>query len=162
MKIKVRPFSLPQTFITTVALVVLAGCNTGNINANSNSDHQAVESTLAKTGVVNISSKQLQELRDKNVTLIDIRRPEEWAQTGVVPGSKKLTFFSKSGAINPQLVPELKKIAPIDKPVILICRTGNRTRVASQILTAQLGYKTVYNVTHGITRWVAEGNKTVK
>jgi rhodanese-related sulfurtransferase len=113
-------------------------------------------------GIINVSNAELTKLLQEKITLIDIRRPEEWTQTGVVAGSQKLTVFNKNGSINPNLVNELKRIAPADKPVALICRTGNRTRVASKMITTQLGYKTVYNVQHGITKWIAEGRATVK
>lgn len=156
-----------QTLLfTTPLLLTLTGCNTGNISTEQsetpNSPSSATAAAPASSGIVNISSAQLQGLIDKKITVVDIRRPEEWAETGVVSSSKKLTFFSETGAINPKLVPELKKIASADKPVVLICRTGSRTRVAAQMIKAQLGYKTVYNVEHGITKWIADGRKTVK
>jgi rhodanese-related sulfurtransferase len=113
-------------------------------------------------GIITVSNAELTKLLAEKVTLIDIRRPEEWTQTGVVAGSKKLTVFNKNGSINPNLSTELQRIAPADKPVALICRTGNRTRVAAKMITTQLGYKTVYNVQHGITKWIAEGRATVK
>ena len=113
-------------------------------------------------GIINVSNAELTKLLAKKVTLIDIRRPEEWTQTGVIAGSKKLTVFNKNGSINPNLATELQRIAPADKPVALICRTGNRTRVAAKMITTQLGYKTVYNVQHGITKWIAEGRAIVK
>ncbi len=147
-----------EFLLYAVVILTISACNTGNVNQPPTNQAEIPTGT----GVVDISNDQLELLLDKKVTLIDIRRPDEWAQTGVVPGSKKLTFFSSTGAINPQLVPELKKIAPAEKPVILICRTGNRTRIAAQILTSQLGYHTVYNVKHGITRWLAEDRPTVK
>ncbi len=164
--------------------LLLVSCNTSNIsseqsaqNANSNtttksntksntSSSSSAASTSASipkgSGIINISNEQLQTLIDKKITVVDIRRPEEWTETGVVTGSKKLTFFSKTGAINPKLVPELKKIAPTDQPVVLICRTGSRTLIAAQMIKAQLGYETVYNVEHGITKWIADGRKVVK
>ena len=49
-----------------------------------------------------------------------------------------------------------KGIAKPEQPVILICRSGNRTRAATQFLSEQAGYKTVYNVTHGMNGWMAE------
>lgn len=114
-------------------------------------------------GFINVANAQLQKLVDQQVTLIDIRRPEEWKQTGVVNSSNKLTFFSKTGQVNPQLVTELKRIAPeTDKPVAIICRTGNRTRAAGKMLLTQLGYKTVYNVERGITKWIADGRQVIR
>jgi len=66
------------------------------------------------------------------------------------------------GRINPNFVPEFTTIAQADKPVALICRTGNRTQAASQAIAQQLGYKDVMNVTHGITGWMAEKRPVVK
>ena len=161
MKTKQFFATTATAFLLFSSSIALTACNTGNVSTDGSNDTSASIDTN-KTGIINISSAQLQTLLDKKVTLIDIRRPEEWAQTGVVAGSKKLTFFSSTGAINPQLVPSLKRIAPSDKPVALICRTGNRSGVAAQMISTQLGYKTVYNVKDGITKWIAEGRKTVK
>lgn len=147
--------------ISTSLVLTLSACNAGNVSSESGADNSSA-SVPDTTGVVHISNAQLQTLLDQNVTLIDIRRPEEWAHTGVVPGSKKLTFFSKTGAINPQLVPELQRMAAADQPVVLICRTGSRTRAAAQMINSQLGYNTVYNVQDGITKWIADGRAVIK
>jgi len=45
---------------------------------------------------------------------------------------------------------------------MLICRTGNRTKAASEALVKQLGYKNVMNVTTGITGWIAEKRPVTK
>ena len=46
-------------------------------------------------------------------------------------------------------------------PVVLICRSGNRTDVVARELVEQ-GYTKVYNVRHGISRWIGESNPVVK
>ena len=148
--------------INIALLVTLTACN-ATVDKGADIKKSDTEASIPQgEGVIHVSSAQLQKLLDQKVTLIDIRRPEEWAQTGVVAGSKKLTFFTKTGGINPNLVPGLKAIASADQPIALICRTGNRTKVAAQMITSQLGYKTVYNVKNGITKWIAEGRKTIK
>ena len=107
-------------------------------------------------GYSNIDNAKLQEFIDQGVLLVDIRREEEWQQTGIVKGSKTITFFDRRGNINPKFVPEFSAIAKPDQPVMLICRTGSRTQAASRAIAQQLGYKNVMNVTHGITGWIAE------
>ncbi len=104
----------------------------------------------------NINNAELAQLLEKETTLVDIRRPEEWKQTGVVPGSNMITLFTSRGGVNPDFVSQLQKVSSPDKPVILICRTGNRTRAGSTMLVKQLGYKDVYNVTRGITGWISD------
>ena len=54
----------------------------------------------------------------------------------------------------------LERVKPLAKPneaVIVICRTGNRTKPVSQFLSQQAGYTTVYNVKHGIKGWIGAG-----
>lgn len=104
----------------------------------------------------NINNTELAKLLGDKVALVDIRRPEEWKQTGVVPGSNMITLFTSRGGVNPDFVSQLQKVSSPDKPVILICRTGNRTRAGSTMLVQQLGYKNVYNVTRGIKGWIGD------
>lgn len=105
--------------------------------------------------VLQLDNPALQTLLAQGVPIIDIRRAEEWQETGVIEHSHLLTFFDKQGRYNlPEWLAALEKIAPgKDQPFILICRTGNRTGQVSQALSEQLGYKKVYNVTRGITDW---------
>ena len=106
-----------------------------------------------------LSNGQLKDMLAQGAKIVDIRRPEEWKKTGVVEGSKLLTFFiDKKGTVNPKFVGEFTAFAKPGEPVILICRTGNRTRVVSHLISERLGYGKIYNVTDGITRWIKEGH----
>jgi len=108
--------------------------------------------------VKHINNEELKQLLTENVPIIDIRRAEEWQQTGVVEDSHLMTFFDKKGKYDfPKWLAALDKIAKKDQPFILICRTGNRTNVLSNALSKKLGYKHVYNVKKGITHWKREG-----
>ena len=117
----------------------------------------------AGAAVTNIDNEELEKLISQGVPIIDIRRPDEWRQTGVVKGSHLITFFDKRGNYNVRAW--LDKLAPIagkDDPFILICRTGNRTGTVSRFLDQKLGYSKVYNVQKGITDWIAKGKPVVK
>jgi len=116
----------------------------------------ATQSVNKVTAVSNIDNEKLQQLVKQGVLVVDIRRQEEWQHTGIIEGSKTITFFDKSGRISPGFLPKFTAIAKKDQPVVLICRSGARTRVASQAIAEQLGYKKVINVTHGIISWMAE------
>ena len=109
----------------------------------------------------NIDNTQLQALLAQGTPLYDVRRPEEWRQTGVVEGSRKLTFVDASGRPNPEFLPRFSAEVDKNAPVILICRTGSRTRALAQEL-AERGYTRVYNVRNGITRWIGEDNPVVR
>lgn len=111
----------------------------------------------ASAEVINIDNAELARLAAKGVPVIDIRTAGEWKSTGVIPGSKLLTFFDEKGNANTaQWLASAKGLATPDQPVILICRSGNRTRAATQFLSEQAGYKTVYNVSGGVNGWLSE------
>ena len=110
----------------------------------------------------NIDNGQLKEMLARGVPIVDIRRQEEWKQTGIVEGSHMITAFDGRGRYVQTFLDDLKKVAGPDDEVILICRTGNRTGAMSLALADQVGYKKVYNVTDGITKWMKDGHPVVK
>ncbi|RTZ67008.1 MAG: rhodanese-like domain-containing protein [Aquificaceae bacterium] len=162
-------------YTATIALSsLLVACGSGAANKPTESSAnptsaQEVQKTGTSVmapipqsgGYSNIDNAQLEQMMKKGIPLIDIRLKEEWQQTGIVKGAKTITFFTRNGSINPNFVPEFKAITKADQPVALMCRTGNRTRAASQAIAQQLGYKKIYNVTHGITGWIAEKRPVV-
>lgn len=116
----------------------------------------------ARADVVNIDSAELARLSASGVAVVDIRTAPEWKETGVIPGSRLMTFFDENGKANPPVwLAQLKAVAKPDQPVILICRSGNRTRAATQFLAQQAGYKTVYNASGGMNAWTREGRSVV-
>jgi len=50
--------------------------------------------------------------------------------------------------VNPDFVAHVKKAAGVDRPVVLICRSGNRSLLAGRALE-EAGFTQVYNVLHG-------------
>ena len=142
---------MKKLLLMTIPLLLLV---TTACDSTTSSNGKA--SAGAATLYTNINNSELSQLLEDKVTLVDIRRPEEWKQTGVVPGSNMITLFTSRGGVNPDFVSQLQRVSSPDKPVVLICRTGNRTRAGSTMLVKQLGYKSVYNVTHGITGWIAD------
>lgn len=108
------------------------------------------------------SNLQLKEMMQQGVELIDIRRPEEWKQTGVVKGSHLLTFFDKKGNYDiEKWLNSFNKVVSKNKPFVLICRTGNRTGMLSNFLDRKLHYKQVNHLSKGISNWIKSGNKVV-
>lgn len=113
---------------------------------------------FAHAEVIDIDNAQLDKLMKTGVPLIDIRLPAEWEETGIIAGSKLLTFFDERGKVDATAwLDKAKAIAKPNEPVIVICRSGNRTKAASQFLSQQAGYTTVYNVKTGIKGWVSSG-----
>ncbi|TSA22679.1 MAG: sulfurtransferase [Betaproteobacteria bacterium] len=110
----------------------------------------------AKPPYTNIDNAQLKTLIAQGVPIYDVRRAEEWRQTGIVEGSRKLTWVDKSGQPSPEFMPRLTAEVGKNAPLILICRTGNRTDKLARELMAKHGYTQVYNVRDGITGWIGE------
>lgn len=112
---------------------------------------------FAASNYTNIDNQQLKALQAQGTPLYDVRRADEWAQTGVIKGSHKLTFVDNQGRVMPGFVEKFTKAIGKNDPVILICRTGHRTDTLTHALVEQLGYTKIYNVKNGITHWIGEG-----
>lgn len=110
----------------------------------------------------NIDNAALKDLLARGVKIVDLRREDEWADTGVIEGSELITAFDGEGRFIRRFPVDLEEFAGPDEPVILICRTGNRSSVIANLMTEQGGYKNVYNVTNGIMEWIKDGNPVVK
>jgi len=78
-------------------------------------------------------------------TLVDVRTAEEF-NAGYIPGAININLQ--------ELQQKLNRI-PTDKPVIVYCRSGNRSAFAANILK-QAGYTEVYDL-GGIIEWARQG-----
>lgn len=118
----------------------------------------------SKPGITDISANQLQELQQQGAIIIDVRTPQEWEATGVIPGSKKAMFFNQDmQPVENQFLKEIENITnKTDKPVVLYCRSGGRSSRAAKLLQQQNLQNRIYNLDGGIQQWLAEGNKTEK
>lgn len=105
-----------------------------------------------------VISRDVPELLQKGAAIVDIRRPEEWCLTGIVSGSLLLTFFDAQGGSQPEeWIVQLDQQVPLDQPLLLICRTGHRTRLICEFLVETTDRLNIYNVADGIFGWLAEG-----
>ncbi|WP_265942693.1 rhodanese-like domain-containing protein [Dechloromonas sp. A34] len=117
---------------------------------------------FAHAEVIDIDNAELDKLMKSGVPVVDIRLQSEWEETGIVGGSKLLTFFDERGKAEPAAwLEKVKPIAKPNEPLVVICRSGNRTKAVSQFLSQQAGYAKVYNVKQGIKGWIANGGPVV-
>lgn len=113
--------------------------------------------------VIKVNNEELIELMQNGVPIVDIRRSNEWVDTGVIDDSNLLTFFDKDGKYNIDLwLSKLERLIDIDKPFILICRSGKRSGRASKYLDEQFNYEKLYDATNGMVSWIHAKNKIVK
>lgn len=117
----------------------------------------ALLTACTKTPYTNLDNAELNTMLGQGIPIVDIRRPEEWRQTGIIQESKRITFVDGTGRLHPDFLNRFTSTVKKNDPVILICRTGNRTDVLARLLIEKLGYTRIYNVKHGISRWIKEG-----
>lgn len=113
--------------------------------------------------VQNINAKDLKnEIND--VTIIDIRTPEEWHTSGVVPNSHLLTFFHSNGYYNlKEWMSEFEKLVTSkEQKYVLVCAHANRTFDVGDYLARKLGYINTYHLEGGIVNWFREGFEVTK
>jgi rhodanese-related sulfurtransferase len=110
-----------------------------------------------------ISAKKTNALMSAGqVTLIDIRRPEEWRQTGVAKGVTRINMLNPQGMSG--FAQEVAQAVnnDLNAPIVLICRTGSRTSRAALALT-QMGFTDVRHVPEGMigssagSGWLEQG-----
>lgn len=86
--------------------------------------------------------KVLERGKSEDFTLLDVRQPFEYREVHL-PGAKLVPLA--------ELVDRLDEI-PRDRPVIVYCRSGNRSGAAAGLLEGQ-GFPDVRNMLGGISAW---------
>ena len=98
------------------------------------------------TPVKSFNPKEAKDYIDRKTaddyTLLDVRQPAEY-ESEHIPGATLIPL--------PDLGSRLTEI-DADKPAIVYCAIGGRSRVASQMLAGK-GFKEVYNLSGGIKAW---------
>ena len=111
---------------------------------------------------IDINNDEIKKLIKNNVPIVDIRTSDEWNQTGVIPNSILLTFFKKNGTYNFETWhKELGYVIDTNKPYVLICRSGRRTKIVSEMIDKKID-KLVYNASFGINSWLQSNLKVIK
>ncbi len=116
-------------------------------------------------GLHNLSPQQLLAMQKNNHALVvDIRTNKEWGQTGIIPNSHKLQFYSPQGNYDTEKwlsnLNQLKTFA--DQPIILVCRSGGRSSTVGNLLAKKLKMKNIYHLSNGILPWIKAGNNITK
>ncbi|MDP2169604.1 MAG: rhodanese-like domain-containing protein [Rhodocyclaceae bacterium] len=113
----------------------------------------ALSLSLLLTGAANAQemtpNEALEAARTGKITLIDIRTPPEWQQTGVAQGATLINMIHPQGAAGFLKEVLAKTGGNMNAPIALICRTGNRTSQVQRFLKMQ-GLTQVYNVPEGM------------
>ena len=117
---------------------------------------------LSFAEIVDVNNEQITELSNSNIPIVDVRKSSEWEQTGVIPNSILLTFFDEEGEYNyHQWYEKLRLEIDESKPIILICRSGKRSKIIAQMMNENFDH-VIYNAKRGIISWIDEKLITVE
>jgi phage shock protein E len=120
-------------FVCLFILVFFSGCS----NATDNKTYQNINAKVA-----------FELIQNKEVLILDVRTKGEYAQGHItdsvlIPVQVLSTDFTK--------IMDFK-----EKPILIYCRSGNRSVTSSNILLEK-GFKDLYNLKGGIKDWVNKG-----
>ena len=111
--------------------------------------------------IINVDNAELARLQAKGVSVIDVRTPEEWRDTGVIKGAKLLTFSFAGGFDKAAWFKQEQQLVKPGEPVVLICRSGRRSKAVADYLESQSTQLKIYNASWGMDAWKLEGRSVV-
>lgn len=95
-----------------------------------------------------VKAPSAKEMAQAKAVIVDIRRPEEWAATGVIKGAKLITFTNADSFLA-QLGP-----VPDGSPLVLICQSGRRSGAAASALAGKVDAP-IISYAGGMSAWIA-------
>lgn len=106
---------------------------------------------VAKLNLATVQDLNTMLSAKQDVFVLDVRRESEWNQ-GHIEGSTRI-YLGK-------LQSETHKL-PRNKPILVICKTGNRSSFGASVLLRN-GFNQVYNVLGGVDAWKKAAYPLVK
>ncbi len=147
----------------TIILIVLwmslgLACTSTSKKNEADKVKQATESTsTAASTISEVLAPQafVDKLKEKpEAQLLDIRTSEELAETGKIEGALHMDFYAND--FKTKLL-ELNK----EQAVFVYCRSGGRSGKSAKMLK-NAGFKEVYDLEGGMTKWTKESKPVVK
>lgn len=106
-------------------------------------------SCSTNTTIENVSVEDAQKMIENNeVQVIDVRTQEEFDE-GHISGAQLYPL---------QTIEEMSEELDKDENYLIVCRSGNRSAQASDILLNK-GFKNIYNMDGGMNEWTYEIEK---
>lgn len=105
----------------------------------------AEDTTVVEALPLEISVAQAAEWRDEGYFMLDVREPDEW-NAGHIPGATHIPLGELGERFG-----EL----PTDQPIIVYCRSGNRSASGRDLLLGM--FPQVTSMAGGFNDWVAAG-----
>ena len=110
-----------------------------------------------------LSPTELMTYQSNGVVIVDIRRNEEWKETGIINGGETITAFTKAGSLHPDFQVKFAGVVPNpNTPFVLYCRSGRRTGILRDALETSMGFTKAMHLSGGIVGWKKDGKNLVK
>ena len=110
--------------------------------------------------VININNKELSNLIEKEIKIIDVRTQNEWKSTGIIKGSFLISLLNKNKKfIFKDWYKMFNNKFGKNKSIIFICASGVRSNYISHLLKKKKPDLIIYNLKKGINYWIRSGYK---
>ena len=109
-----------------------------------------------------LTTEQLLDAQKSGSVIIDIRSSNEWVETGIIADAETVTAFSADGKLHSDFRKKFfSLIKSKDTPIVLYCRSGNRSKRLGNVLVNQGNYTNVSHLSKGIIGWQKDGENTI-
>ena len=139
----------------TAGVMALAACSAqpaapAQTTTNLQSSAATAKPLELKPLPLEISHAEAKTMQDAGAFMLDVREPSEWNEMHM-PGATLIPLGQLASRLNEE---------PKDKPVVVVCRSGNRSAQGRDILSAN-GFSSVTSMTGGMKAWQSAGLPTV-
>ena len=110
--------------------------------------------------IIDINNRELGNLIEKKIKIIDVRTENEWKSIGIIKGSFLISLLNK----NKKFIFEdwyeiFNNNFGNNKSIIFICASGVRSNYISHLVKNKNPDLIVYNLKKGINNWIRSGYK---
>ena len=110
--------------------------------------------------VIDIDNKELSNLIEKEIKIVDVRTQNEWKSTGIIKGSILISLLDKKNKfIFENWYEDFNKKMSKNVSVIFVCAVGVRSKFISNLVNKKKPDLKIYNLKKGINNWIRSGNK---
>jgi rhodanese-related sulfurtransferase len=130
-----------RALASLLAVLLVAGCTSTSTPAPTVG---GVSPTPGMAATISVADAAV--LRDDGAVIIDVREPDEWA-AGHIPGAILIPLGELPSRIGD---------VPPNRPIVVVCRSGNRSAQGRDILIGA-GFPAVTSLDGGMNDWAAAG-----
>ena len=137
-----------RLLLIVMLVAVFAGCATPTPASTPTLVAVTPEKVVTPVDLaLDVAPETVEELRLAGAaTIVDVREISEY-DTGHIPGAVLIPLGE---------LPNRLDEVPTDVPVVMVCRSGNRSTQALQLLQKE-GFTNVHNMVGGMNAWAAAG-----